>query len=108
MTEKEYISLFREIWEWLSENPEKEKNDWPRWKINGGDVEMCISDCPLCEWVNITYGNLKDCKDKCPIIWNNDSFCHYTTGLFWKWTSVRNNEEKRRIAKEISNLPERI
>ena len=33
LSDEERISLHRELWLWCSENPDKDKTDWPNWEM---------------------------------------------------------------------------
>jgi hypothetical protein len=99
------IKLFRELWEWLSENPDKEKAEWHRWNINFGDIIMCTNQCPLCDWVVDTYGSLKDCSKYCPIKWPNEENSCCKSGPFSEWSRATNHDEKIRYSKQVVKLP---
>ena len=57
-------SLHQELWKWIKNNPSKNKEDWPRWKQNGGDVPRVLSHCFYCEYDN------EGC-DECPGDWKS-------------------------------------
>ncbi len=105
LTKEKAIELFRELWRWCGETG-KPKKLWPRWEFNGGDVPEMRNDCPLCEYTIRT--EKKDCPD-CPIRWGKNKFNSCLGGLYGKWLdALREDSEKRkRIAKQISELPER-
>ena len=46
LTRDEAIRLHRELWDWLTRNPDKKKMDWPRWKNFGSMNGYCF----FCEW----------------------------------------------------------
>ena len=70
-TQKDYIELFRELWTWLSAKPGREKNAWPRWKKNGGDLEYMLARCPLCEYASsiAEHGLDSEYCHLCPVTW---------------------------------------
>lgn len=41
-----------ELWDWLAKNPDKAKDDWPKWKRNGGHYEEIFEDCFACAYIN--------------------------------------------------------
>ncbi len=43
-------ALHYELWDWLERNPEKTKEDWPRWESNGGDVPDVDAHCFYCHY----------------------------------------------------------
>lgn len=103
LTQKEAVALCRELWVWLSHHGTKDKDDWPRWERNGGDVRECDCDCPLCEY-NKTHGR-RYCNDNCLLVWN---LSHCLSSEFGAWNRAEgNHSEHRRIAKVIANLPVR-
>lgn len=124
------ISLHREMWNWLADNPSKDKKDWPRWRKNGGDIEHCFASCFMCEYASAHSANTKiaiNCHI-CPLAWpsflkdvrcenicffkeyrNNNKFSH---GLFRKlFQSLVENpslhERISHLSRVIANLPER-
>ncbi len=109
-TKSEYVKIFRELWEWLSLNPEKEKHSWPRWKSNGGDISDCINHCPLCSWIFQEYKNTQPstCETYCPIKWSGENTsCTGSPSLFLLWCATKVSAERENLAKQISELPVR-
>jgi len=104
LTDQERIKAHRQLWNWLADNPWKEKEDWPGWKLNGGEYEdlhpyycfMCIHMdgmpmCHLCllEWPENNYGT-KKCIDG---------------GLFSQWIDAETDETRINCARQIAELP---
>ena len=54
MTDKQYVLEAIKMWEWLTDNPDKEKWDYP-----GGHFEC---DCPLCEQAGDACTNGSSCS----------------------------------------------
>lgn len=88
------------LWNWLSKNPQRFKDEWPGWRSRG---VKGWSSCLACEY--------SDCNcDKCPLIWDieyggrcNDSYRPYRL-----WKLARNKEdwdEVVRLAAQIRDLP---
>lgn len=109
------ISLHREMWTWLADNPSKRKEDWPRWISNGGDVEAVTASCFCCEytffscidsifeWPSFCKGSYYPC-----IYLTNDDKLSNPLGLYSRWDNSFTNLKKRsQFARAIANLPER-
>lgn len=47
---KESKKRCAELWGWIANNPEKEKNDWPKWKFNGGKYNKVACSCFACNY----------------------------------------------------------
>lgn len=45
-------TLYKEMWHWLASNPEKDKEDWPRWYEAGGDIPRQTNWCFACDYTN--------------------------------------------------------
>lgn len=109
MTLQEAKALHQELWNWLADNPDKQKHNWPRWERNGGDVERVWGFCFACE-IGTKHGKDKACTN-CPISWPGLS-CKYkrvdddTPGLYAEWRGTEPCDIKRsELARQIANLP---
>jgi len=76
-TEEEYYSLHQKLWNWLSENPTKEKFNWPEWEDEQYSDSDCFykgieinSDCFCCAYSEDHHGG--DCYT-CLVEWPNES-----------------------------------
>lgn len=91
----------KEMWTWLSENPKKEKKDWPGWDWNEGIIDTKVNLCFACD-----YGYTA-CSS-CPLLWpkvkGEGRVCH-SGGLYEKWVTGENAETRTRLALQIANLP---
>jgi hypothetical protein len=103
LTAKKAVELSIELWEWLAETG-KDKGDWPRWGINGGEYSEMVFDCPLCELFN-----QKKCKG-CPYFDKygrcTPTFVHYETNkqrktIFQKWCDACIEKTKKKYAKQF-------
>ncbi len=92
-----YEALHRELWNWLAQNPGKEKGDWPRWEWNGSDIPFVSEDCFACGLVTM------DCII-CPICDYDPDKDECLNGLFGKWHK-ETGKERAALAKQIANLP---
>ena len=81
-TEEDALLSCFDLWIWLSAFPEEEKEDWPGWEDNGGTLQACEHNCPVCEYTNVEYrstpnhirresNQMHRCQygRKCPINW---------------------------------------
>lgn len=95
-------SLHRELWQWLADNPGKDKDDWPRWERNSGDVPMVFTACFACD-VSPSYCN------ECPLEWpenySGEYVCDDTGGLWSQWEYAESPQERTRLAIAIKDLP---
>jgi hypothetical protein len=96
----------KEIWQWLSEDPGREKEDWPGW----GDSKPIVNDCFACEYRDLT-NNHRDCND-CPLIWppNRDGsrVCDNDGGLWATWFfDAKTESERTKLAIAIRDVPVR-
>ena len=86
----------KKLWNYLAENPTKQKEDWHGWEVNGGEYRWVCNHCFACEFTvdNICYN--------CPLIWP-DGYCY---GLYEKWVKEGISlEERTSLALKIANLP---
>lgn len=97
-------SKHRELWKWLSENPELDKEDWDLWEYNGGNVPMCDSDCFACDYNSDRFDVItNECNcDLCPLQWSGND-C--TVSEFKQWNYAKSDEERTRLALAIMDLP---
>ena len=107
LTRKKTIALHREHWDWIYRHPTKEKEDWPRFKHNGGDIPRPLNDCFLCEYV-LDELNRISCS-LCPIEWGNGKKCFNKGTAFDEWSLATTStwQESKKWAKIVRDLPER-
>ena len=92
----------QKLWNWLAENPLKDKLDWPDWSRNGGDSQTCVNFCFACEVVVYQHEKLK-CEE-CPIQWPDGVTCNLMGSLFKKWL-YQTSQKRSQVAKQIADLP---
>jgi len=100
LTRDEAIKNHRAMWNWLAENPSKEKKDWPGW--DGMDIGEVCGECFACEYSS-------GCSE-CLFIWPGQDCCNRddnNAGLFEIWENQGNLEKRAVLALQIANLPER-
>ena len=90
--EKTNEELHREMWNWLAENPEKQKNDW----FDKEDVDA-LDECFACEECN---SNCEECPLDRSVIG-----CGKSYGLYRMWMASEDADVRRALAKVIAGLP---
>lgn len=68
LTKLRVLELCEEMWRWLAKHPNKEKLDWPGWKVNGGEYSSVLEECFACEYTRQRkrINNRINCK-LCPL-----------------------------------------
>lgn len=89
----------KKLWGWLAENPTKEKEDWPQWEPNGGNIPNIFFLCFAC---SIGYGDI------CPL--TNIECAPSKPGMycfseFHRWTNAITPKSRRKYAKLIAEMP---
>ena len=107
LTKKLMKELHTELWLWLAENPKKEKNDWPRWEENGGDIPKMEAECFACEYAARHGKRPGFCC--CPLDFPDWKQANGTVqkclgGLFDKW-DMAIGKARSALAKQIAELP---
>ena len=88
----------KKLWNWLAENPEMEKEDWPEWEDNGGSVLWVFYHCFACGYAKL------ECS-ACPLIWPSGR-CLTDNGIYEKWANkcAEDPETRKELARQIANL----
>lgn len=111
----------KEMWTWLAENPEKEKDDWPGWESNGGEYPFAAFWCFACQYAlskvkkdsEDSWLDEDDAQDRCVrcgLYWpdnisQNYFFCQGNRGLYTKWCGEKDFDTRAVLALQIANLP---
>lgn len=109
MTKKEAVENHRKMWRWIAEETLKRKR-----KVFKGEYllqlydnqliyEDITNECFCCEYVSQF---IYDVCDRCPITWPGGC-CNGENGLYEKFTYANSLEQCAKIARIISELPER-
>lgn len=69
----------KQLWNWLAEHPDKNKDDWPGWydnEIQGIGLLSILHDCFGCFACDYAGNNLghEGCRD-CPLDWDDEITC---------------------------------
>lgn len=111
----------KRMWQWLAENPGKEKDEWPKWEFNGGHIPEALNDCFACDYTKAPFTDHRgvtrfqvECK-RCPLLWGTvtDYFiCEKENSpyIYWtdySWEYVTKTEvtadERVRLAQEVTS-----
>ena len=88
-----------DLWLWCAVSG-KDKALWPGWKYNGGRLEYCCSNCPLCAYT--ATRKISCCF--CPIKWSEDGSCSSEDSPYNKWELSTTKEERCAHALEVAEL----
>lgn len=93
------------LWNWLSENPDKEKSDWPGWEWNGGKHKDTRTNlCFACMYDNEIEGYCYNC----PLDWPNGMECvSDDDSLYPNWHFCQDLQRRAELAAQIRDLPVR-
>lgn len=111
MYEKER-KLHKELWAWVMEHPDLDREDWPRWEANQGNVKDAYNNCIACDIAKKLRESVLDGKDNgmcfyCPIKWNRNNACIDNDSLWVKYTDSLDHADFKTaalIAKEIRDV----
>lgn len=103
-SKKRAIELHRKLWDWLYHHPSKDKDDWPRWIHNGGDIngDGVVSLCFLCEYSRHTGTGCRGC----PLDWEITKYCVWN-GYFDRYSRVSSPKTRKKYAALIRDLREK-
>ncbi len=100
----------KEMWTWLSENPEMDKDDWPEWIWNSGGLytgmeEMCFAclyAVEIKEFSSEKGDGISICP-LCPLLFPEP--CSRKLSLYRQWDTEESKELRSSLALQIANLP---
>lgn len=104
---KKAIKNHRKMWRWLAEHPDKRKHEYLEMHDSKSDLK---NNCYLCDYTRYRatpYENiiLAYCN-YCPLDWNGNE-CLKDHSLFEDWHCSDNLKERKELARQIAELPER-
>ncbi len=85
-----------DLWLWLAVTGSPGKDRWPGWEKNGGHLESCLHDCPVC-------GHSRQICSHCIIKWKK-AWCDDEEAEYGKWTNAESKQERTKYALEIAAL----
>jgi len=107
LTKKRALFLCWKLWEWLGENPRKEKSQWPEWKANKGRVQKTKKHCPCCE-IGIESTGCHECPLKG--YWSRyegRGECEYYDSPYSKWGDESGPKKRTKYARRIAAAAKR-
>lgn len=110
----------KEMWEWLAEHPDKDKDEFLESRIigrkHGGYVTLmndhnfcfaCFYNDVLNIGKDVDKMGIKDICNNCPLCVNKEDYYNSCFVLYTQWLDIitlRKYEEASKIAKQIANL----
>lgn len=108
------------LWDWLVDNPECGKGNWPGWQRNGGTIPDIEEDadcfacqaghrCITCEEATLCGSCEKECD--CPLQWSTEGetamglACMADSSLYTAWFDESDIFLRRKYARQIRDLP---
>ena len=111
LTKKRALFLCWKLWEWLAENPGKEKYSWPHWKVKRGKVERNKYHCPCCEFTGMRDEGDEECRARCPLRNYWEGTClHGRNNVFYRWhcsSGARKQKDRTKYARRIAAAAKR-
>lgn len=100
------------LWNWLADNPDKKKDEWPEWSRYGGTIEEVDCLCFACQYARdclIENGRLfaNKCRVYCPLNIGDNSNITCLNGMYDEWQFEEDFSRRSELAREIANLPVR-
>jgi len=93
--------LHKKKWLWRADNPEKNRADWPGWRVIGW-VPMSSFACEAA--VNADNDSDNDCV-KCPLVWPDGRQCRSRLNIKNRWAVASENlSESSELARQIADL----
>ncbi len=77
LTKVRALEITRDLFGWLAGAVVRDKEEWPGWSVNGGNVDPCNSDCACCEYAaRQSVKQVVDCS-LCPLkeFWPDGNCC---------------------------------
>ena len=99
-TKRRTLEVCRDLWQWLADNLDKEKGDWPSWEYNGGKIPYCESYCPLCEYKILCRSSCDSC-----LLWGKgeelEGHCQDYKSPYWRGCYSKDSTVRKAAALEI-------
>jgi hypothetical protein len=103
-TKEDYAEAHWKIWNWCSENPDKQKHEWPEWQFNGGKYQWVTSECFACEWSALGRWEAIFCPE-CLLVWPTATCAVDADDLFSLWENEEDPTKRAELARQIRDLP---
>ena len=92
MTKKQALEICKDLWQWLADNPMRDKVEWPGWNKLREKYGRFVHSCPCCSYVQQEQGQKGldfSCDGKlCPLggfAWEKVSFGCECGSPFENW-----------------------
>lgn len=83
------------MWEWLADNPDKRKKDWPKFEKLG--LDLSPYECTICDYMFKTFSNLEVGEHIC-----DRCFLEKTCSVeYHKWFNAKTQEDSHKYASVI-------
>ena len=98
---QEVIANHRALWQWLYDNPARDKEDWPGWKFRPDAYKLCFL-CDALKYRTEKRSLWMDC-DACPIDWpvriiRPASYPLCCRSWFEMWEGATDTDARRNLA----------
>lgn len=103
------LTKHRELWDWLSKNPDMDKRDWPGWKKYAIRDAWTLNYCFACKaardqlasWpASSAYEMEKNCREDCPL----QLGCQRKKSLYDRWYYAQTRSKRKRLAEKIRDI----
>ena len=102
ITKEETLRLHRELWNWLADHPEEEKEDWPGWK----KWILMTNYCFLCNYESVRDSLTGKRRGCCLLDWETTTTCYNPNSIYILYGHTRDLKLRAKIARQIANLKE--
>ena len=103
-TTEERKHLHEKLWQWLADNPEENKTDWPEWLLNEGEYDT-EGECFACEEARekaLLSSRRKYTCFYCPCEWGACS-CEDKESPYHMWKWATNAKDRRKYALQVKD-----
>ena len=91
-----------ELWDWLAENPNRNKEDWPKWVRNEGN-HIAREDCFACEYY-LSDPIRTECYDECIIpCFAEHGHCNWGKAPYKMWRVAKTRKTRKKYARIIAS-----
>ena len=99
LTKKRVLELTLELWQWLYDNPNKRKENWPGWEGNGGSY-YSETKCFACSYTFAQKDG--DGCNLCPLLplWP-DGCTASSQSPYMQWVMAKSRKDRKKYTKEI-------
>lgn len=105
MKQLNYEKEHRKLWNWLADHPEAKKQDYfENWDLVDLPCNLCFA-CEVAKSTTFGVDILISCS-RCPLFLGDECQAGKCCGgLFRDWVCEEQPEKRRKLARQIANLP---